>query len=291
MGHDPNYRNITATVRTPRCAILINEASPYWKAAASGVIRQASEVWGGRYFLIIPTDGLRIKDKFWEVLEAYSPDHVSMYALSFSDMQGIDPALFAQTKQAHRERWDKAKFAGSFEEWFSDSAAMSDIDELVISEDLQKELINRLSPFHMGDRAVRHPVSYSSGFGYPFTKVSDIVSYANKKPTDIVLPKPIDNPTVALLTHSQTGIASPGYCEELIKQGLAVSNLPEDYDTAEFITSALGGRSMIPRKDTSDEYISRTPFSLSMLHLGQYYRLDRHHAEHRVDRGSDWRYC
>ncbi len=79
MQQVPNYRNITATVRTPRCTILINEASSYWLTAANGAIRHASAVWGGRYFLLVPTDGTRIKDKFWEILEAYNPDHITTY--------------------------------------------------------------------------------------------------------------------------------------------------------------------------------------------------------------------
>ncbi|MGX1119666.1 hypothetical protein RKD37_005029 [Streptomyces ambofaciens] len=72
MG-EPTYQNITATVRPPRCAIFISKNSEYWKTAANVAITQASQVWGGRYFLIVPTDGEKIEGKFWELLEGLQP--------------------------------------------------------------------------------------------------------------------------------------------------------------------------------------------------------------------------
>ncbi|MEV6831195.1 hypothetical protein [Amycolatopsis sp. NPDC051102] len=280
----PSYKNITATVRTPRCAVLINEASSLWPTAAKGAIQHASAVWGGRYFLLVPTDGRRIKEKFWEVLEAYNPDNITTYNISFSDMQEADPEAFTRTKQKYKEGWDKEGFAGDFEEWFTDNAATSRIDKLVISEELERQLINRLSPFHFHGKSVRHPISRKSGFGYPFTKIADIVSHANNKPAEIILPKSIDDPTAALLAYSQTGIASSAYCEELEKQGVATNQLPDNYDTKEFVCHVLGSQSPVWQTEAdhwrpSDEYMPRTPFGLSMLHLGQYYQIDHHHTE------------
>jgi hypothetical protein len=282
MPQIPEYKNITATVRTPRCAILINENSKYWKAAANGVIQHASEVWGGRHFLIVPTDGTRIKDKFWEILEAYDPDQIALYNLTFSDMQDAEPARYAETKQKFRDEYAKGNYGLDFEEWFTGSADMSPIDELTISDHLEQQLINRLSPFHFQGRAVRDRLSHNAGFHYPFTKVADILGSANRKPIEVMLPRDIEDPTIALLVHSQTGIAARRYCDGLAKQGVTSAGLPATYGTKEFVRDVFSGKRQMMADASAPnpaEYMSRMPFGLSMLHLGQYYQLGRHEEE------------
>jgi hypothetical protein len=241
-----------------------------------------SEVWGGRSFLLIPTDGARIKDKFWELLEAYSPDHLTAYNLTFSDIEKSQPAEYARVRQGHKDAWDKAGRQGNFDEWFSQSAAHSLVDQLVLSSELEKQLIDRLSPFHFQGRAVQHRISRASGFGFPFTKIRDIISFTTSHIGQIVLPKPIEDPAVALLIHSQTGLATPAYCEELKAQNFAAEPLPDNYPTVDFVEHVLGGRPLFTgpqagRWQPSDDYMPRTPFGLSMLHLGQYYEADLHH--------------
>ena len=68
------YRNISLTVRPARAAILIDENDPYWKHVIIRLFEWCSRVWGGAYFLFIPTDGKEIKEIFWQILEKYSPD-------------------------------------------------------------------------------------------------------------------------------------------------------------------------------------------------------------------------
>ncbi len=141
-------KNINATVRTPRCAILINEASTDWKAAAGGVIMRSSEIWGGRHFLLIPTDGERIKDKFWELLEAYSPDHIAVYNLTFADKEVAEPTEYASTRSRLRDDWNAKNYGSDFDEWFEKQAEVTFHDKLTISITLERQLIDRLSPFH-----------------------------------------------------------------------------------------------------------------------------------------------
>jgi hypothetical protein len=278
----PSYRNINATVRTPRCAILINEDSAHWKTAASGVIARASEVWGGRYFLLIPTDGTRIKDKFWELLEAYSPDHIAMYNLTFADMEVAEPAEYIKTKQHYRKAWQAEGFGGDFDEWFEKQAGVSLLDQLTISDALERQLIARLSPFHFQDHAVRQRIGHESGFGFPFTKISDIISFTTSHIGQIVLPKAIEDPVAALLIHSKTGLASSAYCESLKAQSFTAAPLPYNYPTPDFLEHVFGGKGLVVAQTDPDhwrpteDYISRTPFGLSMLHLGEYYDARTH---------------
>lgn len=281
MTEQPTYQNITATVRTPRCAMLINESSKHWRAAANGAIACASEVWGGRYFLIVPTDGNRIKDKFWEILEAYSPDHLAIYQLTFADMEAADLLKYSIVKEQHRKQFDAQGFSTDFEDWFAESAASSYVDQLEISDKLEQELIERLSPFHFQGKASREHLSSRGGFGFPFTKIFNIAPFATRNPGEVTLPKSINDPTLALLIHSQTGLARQKYCDELAEQGFSVSKLPDNYDSVDFLQHVFGGDGPL-RQGTANhwsplgDYMPSTPFAFSMIHLGQYYRAGIH---------------
>jgi hypothetical protein len=70
MTGDPDYRSVTSEVRTPRFAAFVDENNPHWRTAVASLVRIFSETWGGKYFLIVPTDGKRIRDKYWELLES-----------------------------------------------------------------------------------------------------------------------------------------------------------------------------------------------------------------------------
>ncbi|MFI0926139.1 hypothetical protein ACH4TP_19695 [Streptomyces sp. NPDC021012] len=277
MGGNPTYQNITATVRPPRCAVFINGTSGHWKFAVDGAIAKASEVWGGRYFLIIPTDGATIAEKFWELLEAYSPDHLAIYDLTFTDLAEADPDKYQEAKRHHKGRWESKGYSSDgFEEWFAKSAETSWVDKLEIDERLDEELRHRLSPFHFR-KAIEKHITKSSGFGYPFTKIVDIAPLATRHIDSVRLPPSIEDPTMRLLVHSQTGVPSEGHytiptvdvkplsdkCEilDLVKHtgGSRIPNFSRDEDT-----------------ELDDDFLPNTPFGLSMLHLGQYYRADRH---------------
>jgi hypothetical protein len=282
VSQSQTYKNIRATVRTPRCAILINENSALWKTAVTGAITCASEVWGGRHFLLIPTDGVRIKDKFWEILEAYSPDHLGVYRLSYADMEEADSAKYAATRQHYYDAWQKQGFTNGFDAWFEKQVELSPVDELAISEELEAQLIARLSPFHFQDKAVLQHISYGSGFGFPFTKISDIISLTTRHIGQITLPKKIDDPDAALIVHSYTGLASSTFRGALRDQGFSTFELPANYQTSDFLERVLGRRGIMhgsadPGNWTPpSDYMNSTPFAVSMLHLGSYYDMRMH---------------
>lgn len=272
------YRNIRATVRTPRCAIFINENSIYWKAAATGAITCASEIWGGKHFLLIPTDGTQIRDKFWEILEAYSPDHLAVYRLSYADMELVDPVGFAETRQRSQSKWQAQGLQAGFDEWFKEQTRVKPVDDFNITDDLERVLISRLGPFHFKDHAVSQPLSYGSGFGFPFTKIGDIISFTTRHIGQVTLPKTVEDPMAALLIHSRTGLASLEYSQKLSDEGFSVAPLPANYPTTDFMEHVFGrtqimlGGAVDPDLwMPSQDYMPSTPFGISMLHLGSYY--------------------
>ncbi|MEV6416102.1 hypothetical protein [Kribbella sp. NPDC051718] len=282
MKGDADYRNITATVRTPRCAILINENSKYWKTAADSAIRHSSEIWGGRYFLLIPTDGHRIEETFWELLEAHSPDFIAEYRLTFADMQHAEPDLYAARKEEYRIAYERENFSfPDFEDWFRQASIATPIDQLSISAELTDQLINRLSPFQFGGRAVQHILNYRLGFRFPFTRMSAILPFARAPIVNIVLPKVPEDRTVALMVHSETGIASESYVNTLETLNIRSTVVPDDFSEWMFAERALGREpwTTLPDDggwDLPPDYPRPTPFGISGLHLGRYYRTDKH---------------
>lgn len=63
--------------------------------------------WGSEYFLIIPTDGKTIDEKFWEILKAYSPDKIGQYIPTLWDLEDADPARYQQIKERYKNAWQR----------------------------------------------------------------------------------------------------------------------------------------------------------------------------------------
>ena len=105
MEHEATYRNVTSTVRTPRFVVLVERNDVYWKAYMHGVVQAFSQMWGGEHFIIIPTDGKTIDEKFWQTLEAYSPDKIGRYIPNLLDMQEAEPGTYAKVKEQYRQAW------------------------------------------------------------------------------------------------------------------------------------------------------------------------------------------
>ena len=273
------YKNVVATVRTPRCAVLINENSRLWKCAVSGAIACASEVWGGRHFLIIPTDGNRIKNKFWEVLEAYSPDHIALYTVTSDDVQDTDANDYSLLKQKYEALWQKEDGGDGFDDWFETQHWT--FDELTISPGLSKQLRYRLCPFFATEEHICDPLMRTAGFGFPFTKLAEIIGATTRPIGQIWLPRELEDATATLMAHAFTGAGSNEYIAALKKQDFAVDLLPDTYNECDFLEDVLLGapnrtRSALSQAQTIEPYMDDTPFGLSMLHLQHYYPLETH---------------
>lgn len=287
MEREATYRNITAAVRTPRFAVLVERNDLYWKAYMHGIIQSFSQTWGGEYFIIVPTDGSTIDDKFWEILEAYSPDKIGRYIPNLQDMQEAEPETYAKVKEHYRKSW---KLEGDeFEETWAKQIKSGNIGGLEVSKELSEELKNRLSPFYFQDHVVGENVFHGSSLGFPFTDLEHIVEAAKDRPTKVTVPKTLDNEDFQLLAMSRTGDLSPEYLKKLKTKGFTEVILPDnseafrdkdyiealekgEYDTRweRALGEATGG------EQPDGDFVRNMPFKLSMLHLGQFYRRDTH---------------
>lgn len=80
-----DYKVFKATVRTPRVACFIDINSEDWHQVIKTFIGAFTAIWGGNYFIIIPTDGNEISESFWSLLLAYDPDYLWNFNLNTFD--------------------------------------------------------------------------------------------------------------------------------------------------------------------------------------------------------------
>lgn len=285
------YRNVTSAVRTPRFAVLVSKSEKHWKSYVNGIVQSFSQVWGGEHFIIIPTDGKTIDDTFWKILEAYSPDYIGRYIPSLMDLKVADPKAYEAVKERHRKGWQLPD--EEFEKHWNEQVKSANLKGLDVDKVLSEELKNRLSPFYFTDHIVKENVFSNSALGYPFTHIEHIVESAKDRPTEIFRPLEVDDSSYKLLTLSRAGALSDDYAQVLESKGFTINTLPNGSDTFRMLdyVEALESneydshwRRTFSNVDNDGEYppedfVSKLPFSLSLLHLGKFYR----HATHR-----DW---
>lgn len=78
-------RMIWSRLRPVRLAIFVDENDQLWRDSCLSIIEWANQSWGGWYSLIVPTDGRRILDQFWFILERFDPDYVYPYGDTLYD--------------------------------------------------------------------------------------------------------------------------------------------------------------------------------------------------------------
>jgi hypothetical protein len=73
MGKLP-FKTVHASVRPARVAIIVDKNDEDWEHTCLRIIEFYSRVWGGAYNFIVPSDGTKIDERFWTLLEAFDPD-------------------------------------------------------------------------------------------------------------------------------------------------------------------------------------------------------------------------
>ena len=180
-----------------------------------------------------------------------------------------------------------------FDEWFNKEQYHKPIGRFEIDAALDKELKDRLAPFHHGEHVVRQRLIRNQRMSFPFTEVTDINPHAHRPIKRLVQPKATDDSDLRALVLSQAGDLDPTALEEYGKQEVSSIALPSNYPTEDMIEAVMRG-SVDPTdlklkrafadalQDESgtwspdEDFVGSMPFQASMLHLARYYRLDTH---------------
>jgi len=165
-----SFKTIVATVRPPRIAVLVHTADPHWQSTCVRVIEFFSQVWGGHYNIIVPTDGKTVDPPFWGILRAFDPDYVYSYRLSGRDIKINEPAKFEallERSMAGSQGGDRGFFEEALEE-----AQYTDFD---ISNELCGQIKRQLIPFFFEGGEIVTRFSSGAVPHFPITSTLDLL--------------------------------------------------------------------------------------------------------------------
>ena len=266
-------RKLWTSLRPGRVAILIDVNDKDWIDTCFRIIEWSTMLWGGWYSLIVPTDGDVIEENFWQLLEKFDPDYIYCYKKTYLDLKINHPEeyeskLNKEVDQFLRQNPDQDK--RNIYRMFEDQAKKLEIDNFNISEKLNKELMERLNPFHHKNYIIKGMLKANDDIRYPLTNVSKIAKYF----VNPLIEKSINNyvfkssKNVKLLFSSIAGIISQKFAEDLSIQGapyICISNTPLQ-NIEEILEKTWKEKS---------EILKDLPSFLSLLNLELYYPKSR----------------
>jgi hypothetical protein len=227
------FQTFTTRLRPHRIAILIDIADKEWQNTCMAVIEFLSQIWGGYYSLIVPTDGNTISDSFWAMLSSFDPDLILGYRKTGSDLARNKPEEFERILAAHIQSGvSQGDSYDGLEPMIRKSLMDSSLDTFSISPELTRQLLIRLSPFHFQNELQIKWIHSGASPQYPHTAVADIVKFVSAP--DVILEIRNNLPTErqgppALWLAAELGIATPDYQAAL--QSKKVTCVPKIMDS------------------------------------------------------------
>jgi hypothetical protein len=179
------FQTIIARARAHRVAVLVDINDPYWETSCVGVIQFLTKLWGGSLSVIIPTDGKKIAEEFWEVLSTHDPDKILCYRTTGNDLKIADPVKF----QSYIEQWTQANLTSSgmkeaeYRVYIEKQLLGSNVDSFSISDELSQQIVTRLAPLHYEPTHTQEQtrqldlthIARGEPPSYPLTSVLDVI--------------------------------------------------------------------------------------------------------------------
>jgi len=294
------YRSISLLVRPARVAVLIPEKDEYWKHVILQVFEWCSRVWGGAYFVIIPTDGKVIKDAFWRILEEYSPDNVAAFIPTFHDLELADPEKYNSIVSKNKEAFlkDNPEFGDKeFNDLILQHLNSSSRLEFGIEDSLQQQIKQRLAPFHHDNYIIQGYVSALASVPFPLTQLDNIVQQGGLKKVYVV--DGIEDVECSLIFYSNWGLYKSDFEKMLTEKGVTINHIPKDVGLGELLGYSVNKqvdmtelkfrrqfRERSGNKDDSwypeEDIAQLSPYQASLLKTGRYRTLDSHYWDEPV---------
>jgi hypothetical protein len=279
MATPPSFKTVHASVRPARVAILVDKSDQNWEDTCLRAIEFFSQLWGGAYNIIVPTDGKSIDERFWTILEAFDPDNVYAYRKSGEDIRLSRPEEFQRVVDSHVSSWVTQFGNQALEQtkkqiekdltgaWASDFG---------ITSGLQDEIKVRLSPFYFQESIVEAgAVSARSAVPFALTSLAKIIRNTEHPDRFATVNAPAD--LLPRLWYSAAcGRLRDKTVEELEAAGLIQDRFDfEDDGIGQLIEFVINGEIQGPwvvhaNTRTFMQLNGIAPFQLSMLQLGLY---------------------
>lgn len=257
----------------------MDKSDKNWEDTCLRAVEFFSQVWGGAYNIIVPTDGKTIDERFWTILEAFDPDNVYFYRKSGEDIRLSSPEEFQGLLDSHVSSWVTQFGDQGIEhakERIEKDLRGAWASDFSITFGLQDEIKVRLSPFYFQEWTVE-PLGVSARSGVPFalTSLAKIIRNAEHPDRFATVNAPAD--LVPRLWYSAAcGLFRDKAVEELEAVGLTQDRFDfEDADIGQLIEFVVndeiqGPWVIHPNMRIFTELNGIAPFQLSMLQLGLY---------------------
>lgn len=278
---DAEWRRIDSLVRPQRFALLINKTD-YWQYTIQRAIETFTQLWGGAGFIIIPTDGDTISEKFWDILENYSPDYLGCYKTTLRDLKWANREEYVAYTDNMRIQWmSQGLSLDDANKAISEHDIQIYINELKISDRLNQELLDRLSPFHFSMSVERHHVYVGLVLDYPFTQLKNILGNSKIKPTLVYKQKELAEPVFNLMAKMRSGSINEQFEADLEASGIDISDVLMDLTDKDYLNLIEKGEvdrlsHLIDANNVviPEDVLLRLPNSLPMNGLGKYFRIE-----------------
>lgn len=246
-------------------------------------------VWGGKYSIIVPTDGNTIAAAFWDILECFDPDYLYFYRKTLGDLKISDPEKYSEILDRQVAVFmdqNPNTTADNIREDFDNRLKNIPVSHFRISSELQAVLKQRIAPFWFQEHVVEPGGITASTTGhFQLTDVSKI------------LPNCDHLNDIALLTVTAPGIPAIWYApttgrinDEFMQKlrGIGVGAVPFDMGIdrlREIFELVVEGRIDTARSElmakleggdapSLKDFSAILPFQFSMINISVYQSLE-----------------
>jgi len=277
-----SFKTVHASVRPARVAILVDSSDPDWQHTCLRIVEFYSQLWGGAYNVIVPTDGISIDERFWSLLEAFDPDYIFRYTKSLEDLALSYP-------DRYNEILEKQVDASVAQSGFpTRDAAKIDIDKRLrntwiskfdVAQTLHQEIKARLTPFWFEQWVVdAQPITAGSVPPFHLTNITKIIT-STEHPNRIAVIETAEELLPRLWYGAVTGLVSSAARKEFEQVEIRAEQVTfRDDNIGQLIRFTIASELRPPRPFRADSDLEIAPYYLSMLQLGLY----------RSTRYADW---
>src|ERR1035437_6011341 len=261
------FRTVFAGVRPPRLAVLVDQTDVQWQDTCRRVIECLSSTWGGKYSVLIPTDGSKIDAQFWDILEAFDPDYICEYLKTGLDLKIGSPQRYESLLEQHlQNQWPDQSPPADARDAMDRALAEAPFEAAGVSVELQEELKMRLAPFFLEGDVIQNRFQARSEPRFPLTALSTILPHCQHPDRLCVARTDLDD-IPPLWVESILGGTYP---EQVDRIHASVADIePVVVDTGDVYRLMVHqiGRD---RDKQLPERLASGPFQLSMVALSEY---------------------
>jgi hypothetical protein len=282
MTASPTFKTVHASVRPARVAVLVDREDGEWEHTCLRVVEFFSQLWGGAYNIIVPTDGKTIDERFWTILEAFDPDNLYVYRKSGEDVRLNTPGKYQKVLDKHINSFinqfgkDNEENTARIKEQIDNDLREAWVSDFGISAALQNEIKIRLSPFYFQEWIVEAgAVGARSGVHFPLTSLAKIITNTEHPEHFAIIDTATD-----ILPKLWYSAACGSFGDNAAKEFQTVGLTEDRYyfeeaevgRLVEFVVSGeIEGPSVLPANAPVYTRLNGiAPFRLSMLQLGLY---------------------